>query len=235
MAPPMFGHGDAQTLRSEATRSYRSIAPRHQEQWLGHFGGRCGALLETLQVSHRIPGRQAEQVALAVFHESHPLGLTRGAEHAILVGKYLVRLGVDFHSGVSKLSDLAAHVVHPKIEKRTRRPSLEQETSAAQREEHQARRIETSQGFCVEKARIEVGCPVEVVSVLSDLMKLQTRFLQRCVASDPGPASSPRCARQRWQTSNVGSQPGKRCPPGLDRRSWAIAEILLRIVRDRNS
>ena len=128
---------------------------------------------------------QPEQISLAVPDERLPFGAPGGSEHALGVGEDHVRFGDDIHPRVTQPTHPSLQVRDPEVDHRGRRRLLEQQSGAAEVDEHQW--AEPGDQRQPQGQRVELGGPVQIVGVLGDLD--DTGGLRGCRGCEPGSES----------------------------------------------
>src|SRR4051812_10722067 len=114
---------------------------------------------------------EADEVALSVGDEGHPLLQTRLTEQTGVVGEDHMRLAGDRHAIGTELLDGRPHIVDAQIDQRTGRAPFEQQPRVPEAEEDQPGRIECRYRRLPEELGVERRGPLEIFDMLGDLVK----------------------------------------------------------------
>src|SRR5260370_2316263 len=106
-----------------------------------------------LLIPSRVPAGKADQVALAVLYERHPLFPASFAELAVGVGEDQVRLGVDSDTCGAEVLGCRPDVTDPEVDQRAGCGLVEQQARVAEPEEREARRGEAGYSLPARDAR----------------------------------------------------------------------------------
>jgi len=114
---------------------------------------------------------EPDQIALAVLDDGHPFLPARLTEHALVINMDPVRFSLDRDARLAQPAGAAPGVIEPQVDQRAGCRLLEHQAGRAESQEGESWRVIPGDELTVELAGIEGNCPVDVVSVLRDLME----------------------------------------------------------------